>query len=210
MTLPLGSADSLRRSLHIAHPAQPAQYTYPRGVRTVPFAGLAEAVVSAFSDAFLYIAACPFVLGFAAILFRELWPIAAIAAGFAYLVAGWATGQSPGMRFAGVRLVVEKTGDVPGIGRAAFRAALLLPVAAAVFVLADASLPDPQARVSSEPVAVAAACVILAAGFVSHLWALFDPRRRALHDIACGLVLLASPEGSLQRRVHHRSWRANQ
>jgi len=165
----------------------------------VVLASVPDAVVSLFVDAFVLIVACPFVLGFGAVLLRGLWPVAAIVAAFAYLTLAWASGQSLGMRVARIRLVREDAGGPPGVARAAMRAALLLPVVVAVFLLADAALPQDSQSFAARP-AVLYACVgLVLFGFVTHLWALWDSRSRGLHDAATRLLAV---EDTAAARVH--------
>lgn len=199
-----GSADALRRQLREHVVREPRVYVAPRTRRRLPVARLADVVVGLFADAGLYIAACPLVLGAAVVLFRDLWPVAAVGVGFFYLALTWARGQSPGMRYAGVRLLAAKTGTPPGFWRASLRAALVLPLPAAVLVLVDGLLPPDQRSIAANPAVTHTAVVLVAAGFASHFWALWDSKGRAIHDILAG-VLLVEDRRHDQRPREHRT-----
>lgn len=168
MTFPGGSTEALRRSLRTVAQRDPRAVTLPRTHRRVALASVPDAVVSLFVDGFVFIVACPFVLGFGAVLFRELWPAAAIVAAFAYLAGTWAGGQSLGMRAAGIRLVRQDTAEAPGLALASLRAALLLPLITAVFLLADAALPQESRAFAAEPVIIYTCLALVAFGFVTH------------------------------------------
>ena len=185
-----GTADTFRRQIRDVVVREPRAYVFPRTLRQAPIARLADVVVGLFADVGLYVLACPLVLGFSAVFLRDFWPIAAAAAGFFYLAAFWSVGQSPGMRHSGVRLVDAQTGGAPGMRRASIRAALMLPVIAAVFLLADGLLPTEQQSFASNPTVAHVAVGLVAIGVVSHLWALWDGRGRAIHDILAGVVAL--------------------
>lgn len=188
MTLPGDSAQTFRRTLRTVAHREPRTIALPRVQRRVAAATVPQDVVSLFIDGFVLLAACPFVLGFGAVLFRGSWPLVALISAFIYLAGTWATGQSPGMRFAHIRLVRPETGGPPGFARAAVRAALLLPVIVAVVLLADAILPQETRSFANRPMVVYASVGLVLFGALTHLWALVDPRSRALHDVLVGLA----------------------
>jgi len=201
MTLPGDSAHAFRHSLRIPLHRERRFIALPQSHRRVPVATVPGSVVSLFVDGFVLLAACPFVLGLGAVLFRGSWPLAAVAGAFLYLACTWATGQSPGMRFARIRLVRPDTGGPPGFARAAVRAAMLLPVMVAVVLLADAVLPQEANSFSTRPPVVYVSAALVLFGALMHLWALWDPRSRALHDRATGLVAVEDSRAARVRRL---------
>lgn len=138
----------------------------------------------------VYVAACPFVLTLFALLLRGMWPIGALAAAQAYLALSWAEGRSPGMFATGTRLVDWRKGCQPGLAGGLLRASMLVPLGAAAFLLADASLPQPQASFSSHPLVLWGSIATLTLGAISYLWCLWDPSGRALHDRLAGVVVV--------------------
>ncbi|MCC6381041.1 MAG: RDD family protein [Dehalococcoidia bacterium] len=170
--------------------------------RRVPLAvaGPGARTGAAAADVFLYVVASPFALGASAVVLRAWWPLGALAIALAYLVLGWAGGQTPGMRLTHTRMVALRTAQEPGVGRALVRALLVLPQAVAAFLLADSVFA--AGSLPSEDVFVAASLTVLLAGAVDQAWALFDPLGRALHDRVAGVVILDVAPAPAESRPH--------
>ncbi|MCC7363275.1 MAG: RDD family protein [Dehalococcoidia bacterium] len=172
--------------------ALPAMRTFvpARARRGLTVASQRDCLASVTIDLLAGVAACPFVLPPLALVLRGWWPAGALIAAHLFLAVFWAMGRTPGMYLVGTRLADAATGRDPGFGAGLSRAALLLPAAVALFLLADASLPHPTAPFSRQPVVLWSSLAVLGAAVFSHTWALYDREGRALHDRLCGLVVV--------------------
>lgn len=186
MTFPAASAAT--RAIRDGVPHEPRIFSPARGRRALRVAGFGDHLSAAAIDVLVYVVACPFVLTLFALLLRGMWPIGALAAAQAYLALSWAEGRSPGMAVTGTRLVDSRNGCPPGLAGGLLRASMLVPLGAAVFLLADASLPQPQASFSSHPLVLLGSIATLTLGAISYLWCLWDPSGRTLHDRLAGVV----------------------
>lgn len=163
-------------------------------------AGVGARTGAAAADVFLYVVASPFALGACAVVLRDWWPLGAFGIALAYVVAGWASGQTLGMRLTHTRMLAVRSAQAPGGGRALARALLVLPQAAAAFLLADSVFAP--GSLPSEGLTVGVSLVVLAAGAADQAWALFDPLGRALHDRLVGVVILDVAPERAESRPH--------
>lgn len=192
------SAAAASRTIRAGVAREPKTWVV-RGGRQLRVAGLGEHFSAAAIDVFVYVLAGPFVLTLCALLLRGLWPVGAVAVAQAYLALCWAEGRSPGMYATGTLLVDARRGCQPRFAAALMRASLLVPLGAAAFLLADASLPQPQASFSSAPLVAWGSGVVLVLGLGSHLWALWDSSGRTLHDRLAGVVVVREERVRLAR-----------
>lgn len=164
--------------------------------------GLGERLMAFGIDVAGFVLAAPFVLGFCAVVLRDLWVFGAITVVVCYVAGSWALcSKTAGMYFAGIQLVDERTGRNPSLPQVGMRTMLTVPpMVGATVVLNELVAPGP-APIADVWLALAAAAALM--GVSSAAWGAVDSGRM-LHDRLSGLVTVRSDSLARVRKAAHR------
>ena len=142
---------------------------------------------------------CPLALTFFAVTMRGFWFVGALAGVVGYFAAGFASGQTPGMRVMRLHVTGTTPHGHPTRSAAAIRATFA--TAAIVAVLALVSLPSRPAGWSA---LVVTGVVGLTLSVFDFAWVVVDGAGRTLHERLTG-TSVQREQAWIQRAEGHRS-----